>query len=164
MVADEDDDTAAATDTMAGSDAAASAEAEKQDVAAVDTKAPSESAAPTSADVEAAEDADTVAALDTAVGNEGSKDATNMADDGPETIMQPALEAVDSSVIIRRGDTLWQISLRIYGKGVRYTTIYLANEDEIKNPDFIEPGQIFAVPDKPLDNAEKLHRDRILHN
>lgn len=79
----------------------------------------------------------------------------------PTTIVQPALEARDSSVIIRRGDTLWQISRRIYGRGVRYTTIYLANKDKITNPDFIEPGQIFMVPEEPLGNSEELHRQRI---
>ena len=45
-------------------------------------------------------------------------------------------------MIIRRGDTLWQISRRVYGQGVRYTTIYLANQQQIQNPDLIEPGQI----------------------
>ncbi|WP_246660438.1 LysM peptidoglycan-binding domain-containing protein [Nitratireductor sp. XY-223] len=82
-------------------------------------------------------------------------------DDATPTVVQPALEPRDSSVIIRRGDTLWQISRRIYGRGVRYTTIYLANTDQIRNPDKIEPGQIFMVPDEPLDNAEELHRQRI---
>ncbi|WP_419910507.1 LysM peptidoglycan-binding domain-containing protein [Hoeflea sp.] len=82
-------------------------------------------------------------------------------DDATPTVVQPALEPRDSSVIIRRGDTLWQISRRIYGRGVRYTTIYLANADQIQNPDMIEPGQIFMVPDEPLENAEELHRDRI---
>ena len=80
----------------------------------------------------------------------------------PPTVVQPALEQRDSSVIIRRGDTLWQISRRVYGRGVRYTTIYLANTDQIDNPDFIEPGQTFMVPDEPLPNAEQLHRDRVL--
>ena len=41
------------------------------------------------------------------------------------------------------------------------TTIYLANTDQIANPDFIEPGQIFMVPEEPLANAEELHRDRV---
>ncbi|GKX32892.1 MAG: hypothetical protein MnENMB40S_05100 [Rhizobiaceae bacterium MnEN-MB40S] len=80
----------------------------------------------------------------------------------PPTVVQPPLEQHDSSVIIRRGDTLWQISRRVYGRGVRYTTIYLANTDQIRNPDFIEPGQTFMVPEKPLPNAEQLHRDRVL--
>ncbi|MEX3008176.1 LysM peptidoglycan-binding domain-containing protein [Hoeflea sp. TYP-13] len=80
---------------------------------------------------------------------------------GTKTVVQAALEPRDGSVIIRRGDTLWQISRRIYGRGVRYTTIYLANEDQINNPDLIEPGQVFAVPEEPLANAEELHRKRI---
>ncbi len=79
----------------------------------------------------------------------------------PPTVVQEPLEPKQGSVIIRRGDTLWQISRRVYGRGVRYTTIYLANSDQITNPDFIEPGQIFMVPQEPLDNAEQLHRDRI---
>jgi nucleoid-associated protein YgaU len=58
------------------------------------------------------------------------------------------LKPVDSSVIIRRGDTLWQISRRVYGRGIKYTTIYQANEDQIKNPHKIWPGQVFALPEK----------------
>ncbi len=64
-------------------------------------------------------------------------------------------------MIIRRGDTLWQISRRVYGQGVRYTTIYLANQQQIQNPDLIEPGQIFDVPEKALPNAEEIHRNRL---
>ncbi|MFZ2101931.1 MAG: LysM peptidoglycan-binding domain-containing protein, partial [Oricola sp.] len=58
------------------------------------------------------------------------------------------LKRTNSSVIIRRGDTLWHISRRIYGQGVRYTTIYLANQSQIKDPDMIWPGQVFAVPEE----------------
>ncbi|MBB3235252.1 LysM peptidoglycan-binding domain-containing protein [Phyllobacterium endophyticum] len=58
------------------------------------------------------------------------------------------LQSVDGSVIIRRGDSLWQISRRTYGAGMRYTTIYLANKEQIRNPDMIFPGQIFALPEK----------------
>jgi nucleoid-associated protein YgaU len=80
---------------------------------------------------------------------------------GPKTIEQAPLTGARGSVIIRRGDTLWQISRRVYGQGVRYTTIYLANEGQITNPDLIEPGQIFGVPDEALPDAEELHRKRI---
>lgn len=80
---------------------------------------------------------------------------------GPQTFEQAPLAESQNSVIIRRGDTLWQISRRVYGQGVRYTTIYLANEDQIKNPDLIEPGQIFGVPKDALPNAEELHRKRL---
>jgi nucleoid-associated protein YgaU len=76
----------------------------------------------------------------------------------PKTIVQAPLENSDTSVIIRRGDTLWQIARRVYGKGVRYTTIYLANEDKIRDPDMIEPGQVFGLPDKAAPNAEEMHK------
>ena len=59
---------------------------------------------------------------------------------------QAQLQHVDGSVIIRRGDTLWRISRRVYGRGVRYSTIYLANQDQISDPDRIWPGQVFNVP------------------
>lgn len=77
------------------------------------------------------------------------------------TLRQEPLEPTDSSVIIRRGDTLWEISRRVYGRGVRYTTIYLANDDQIANPDLILPGQVFSVPVEALENAEELHRQRL---
>jgi nucleoid-associated protein YgaU len=85
-------------------------------------------------------------------------------DSQPKVIEQAPLKpSQSSSVIIRRGDTLWQISRRVYGLGVRYTTIYLANEDQISDPDRIMPGQIFGVPEKYLPNSEELHRERMEH-
>lgn len=58
----------------------------------------------------------------------------------------PQLQAVNGGVIIRRGDSLWRISRRVYGRGVRYSTIYLANNVQIRDPNRIYPGQIFRVP------------------
>ncbi len=88
-----------------------------------------------------------------------------VADADGKTIQQAPLTQSDrNSVIIRRGDTLWQISRRVYGQGVRYTTIYLANQDQINNPDLIQPGQIFGVPQEYLPDAEELHRERMMHH
>ncbi|RUY75525.1 LysM peptidoglycan-binding domain-containing protein, partial [Mesorhizobium sp. M7A.F.Ca.CA.001.09.2.1] len=67
--------------------------------------------------------------------------------DVPETVA-PKLEHADGAVIIRRNDTLWRISRRVYGHGVRFSTIYLANQDQISDPDRIWPGQVFKVPEK----------------
>lgn len=66
----------------------------------------------------------------------------------PPTIVSPKLQETTGAVIIRRGDTLWQISRRLYGHGVRFSTIYLANQDQIEDPNLIWPGQIFAVPNE----------------
>lgn len=71
------------------------------------------------------------------------------------------LQEAEGSVIIRRGDTLWTIADRVYGKGVRYTTIYLANKGQIQDPDKIWPGQVFAMPQKSISDEEalKVHRE-----
>lgn len=66
----------------------------------------------------------------------------------------PALQRVDGAVIIRRGDSLWRISRRVYGRGVRYSTIYLANQDQITDPNRIWPGQVFAVPRETSDGEQ----------
>jgi nucleoid-associated protein YgaU len=63
----------------------------------------------------------------------------------------PKLQSVDGSVIIRRGDSLWRISKRVYGRGMRYSHIYLANQEQIRNPDLIMPGQVFTVPSKTTE-------------
>ena len=52
------------------------------------------------------------------------------------------------SVIIRRGDSLWRVSRRMLGLGRKYTTIYAANKDQIRNPHLIFPGQVLAIPDE----------------
>lgn len=72
----------------------------------------------------------------------------------------PKLEKTSGSVIIRRGDTLWRISRRVYGRGIRYTTIYTANRDQIENPHRIWPGQVFDVPGES-DDGEKADLDAI---
>lgn len=71
-----------------------------------------------------------------------------------ETAMAPRLEPVDGAVIIRRGDTLWHISRRVYGRGIRYTTIYLANQQQIRDPDLIWPGQVFTVPEETEEGEQ----------
>ncbi|MFT2211593.1 LysM peptidoglycan-binding domain-containing protein [Rhizobium giardinii] len=102
-----------------------------------------------------------------ATGTDGAapaeKPATGQAATEPETVQQAPLQQSKTSVIIRRGDTLWQISRRVYGAGVRYTTIYLANEGQITNPDRILPGQIFGVPDTAMseEEAREMHRKRM---
>ena len=49
-------------------------------------------------------------------------------------------------VIVQPGNSLWRIARRTYGEGVRYTIIFLANRDQITEPDLIYPGQVFTLP------------------
>lgn len=47
---------------------------------------------------------------------------------------------------VKRGDCLWNIAKKYYGNGSKYTTIYNANRDKIKNPNLIYPGQVLWIP------------------
>lgn len=51
-----------------------------------------------------------------------------------------------SVIVIRRGDTLWQIAQRHYGDGAKYTQIFQNNRDQIRNPNWIYPDQRFKMP------------------
>ncbi|WP_286964034.1 LysM peptidoglycan-binding domain-containing protein [Methylobacterium sp.] len=52
-----------------------------------------------------------------------------------------------------RGDNLWTISRRTYGEGERYTLIFDANQDQVRDPDLIYPGQVLVLPDKDVVDA-----------
>jgi nucleoid-associated protein YgaU len=116
-------------------------------VAANDAK-PAESAAPQPS-------TETTAAPEAAAPAPGVAEAPATEAKVPETTA-PKLQHADGAVIIRRGDSLWRISRRVYGHGIRYSTIYLANQKQISDPDRIWPGQVFTVPEtsKEGDTAD----------
>jgi nucleoid-associated protein YgaU len=53
---------------------------------------------------------------------------------------------VSGKAIIRRGDTLWEIAHRFYGRGIHYRTILRANREAIGRPSRIYPGQVIQLP------------------
>jgi nucleoid-associated protein YgaU len=55
------------------------------------------------------------------------------------------LEA-EGRVTVQPGHSLWRIARASYGRGTRYTVIYRANRDQIRDPTRIYPGQVFALP------------------
>ena len=66
----------------------------------------------------------------------------------------PVAEGTVSSpayILIRRGDNLWRIARRNYGRGIRYQAIFEANSDRIRNPHRIWPGQVFVIPMRDRD-------------
>lgn len=81
--------------------------------------------------------------------------ATTPAPMRSEPPRDPSVTVTDPSAVfvtevkttrIERGDSLWAISRRVYGEGDRYTAIYHANQDQIREPDLIYPGQVFVLP------------------
>jgi hypothetical protein len=49
-------------------------------------------------------------------------------------------------VVVQPGNSLWRLARRTYGDGFGYSVIYEANREQIKDPDLIFPGQVFALP------------------
>lgn len=54
--------------------------------------------------------------------------------------------APDSVIFVQPGSNLWRIARKTYGAGIRYTVIYEANRDQIRDPHLIFPGQVFLLP------------------
>jgi nucleoid-associated protein YgaU len=48
--------------------------------------------------------------------------------------------------VIQKGDTLWAIAKQHLGNGNKYTEIFDANREVIKDPDLIYPGQKIRIP------------------
>ena len=63
-----------------------------------------------------------------------------------ESVAGAAVVAELRTARVERGDSLWRISRTIYGEGPRYTQIYDANTNQIRNPNLIFPGQVLVVP------------------
>ncbi|WP_109260773.1 LysM peptidoglycan-binding domain-containing protein [Hyphobacterium indicum] len=74
-----------------------------------------------------------------------------------ERVAPEDVQLGEGRVIVQPGNSLWRIARRVYGEGLRYTVIYRANQDQIRDPDLIYPGQVFSTPsqgDIPEDEAE----------
>ena len=70
-----------------------------------------------------------------------------------ERVELPFLRAIpvgdipDNEVaFVQPGNSLWRLARKAYGSGLRYTEIYEANKDQIRDPDLIYPGQVFLLP------------------
>lgn len=64
------------------------------------------------------------------------------ASSSPSAVIVPKI----TTTTVARGDSLWRISQRAFGAGQRYAVIYRANQQQIRNPNLIYPGQVFVVP------------------
>lgn len=58
----------------------------------------------------------------------------------------PAADLAGGRIVVQPGQNLWRMARQVYGAGVRYTVIYLANREQIRDPRLIYPGQAFATP------------------
>jgi nucleoid-associated protein YgaU len=61
-------------------------------------------------------------------------------------VQKPAAQS--TMYTVQKGDTLWEIAEKHYGKGkgAKYTEIVKANSPPVKNPDLIQPGWVLRIP------------------
>jgi nucleoid-associated protein YgaU len=64
---------------------------------------------------------------------------------GQATPSHAVVQKIETASVVR-GDSLWRISRKVFGRGIRYTWIYAANSSQIRNPNLIYPGQLFVLP------------------
>ena len=62
-----------------------------------------------------------------------------------EQVNSPAPKQ-ETTYPVKSGDTLWNIAKKVYGDGSKYTKIYEANKDKIRNPNLIYVGQVLTIP------------------
>jgi nucleoid-associated protein YgaU len=72
---------------------------------------------------------------------------------GEQAVTAPPSSSTNDVVVpqiqtatVVRGDSLWRISRKVFGHGIRYTLIYEANVTQIRDPSLIYPGQVFVLP------------------
>lgn len=71
--------------------------------------------------------------------------------EGVESVDASGIEAPEATqqveyYVIQSGDTLWKVAQAHLGNGSRYTEIFEANREVIKDPDLIYPGQKIRIP------------------
>lgn len=64
------------------------------------------------------------------------------------SVRQTAKQSVSggNSYTVQKGDTLWDLAVKNYGDGSKYTKIYEANKQNITDPRLILPGQQILIP------------------
>lgn len=91
----------------------------------------------------------------TAANTEAAAEAPAATAEAQPPAEAPAAEATaaatppprEGRVVIQPGNNLWRISRVLYGTGAKFTVLYEANKEQIRNPDLIYPGQVFKTPD-----------------
>lgn len=70
-----------------------------------------------------------------------------------EINIEEGIAAAPRTYKVKEGDTLSQIAKDFYGKATKWTVIYEANSDKVKDPNKIKAGTALVIPE--LKEAEK---------
>jgi nucleoid-associated protein YgaU len=64
----------------------------------------------------------------------------------PTALVQGQPEGASEQYTVEKDDTLQKISKKFYGSYSKWTIIYDANRDVIKDPNFLKPGKVLKIP------------------
>lgn len=62
-------------------------------------------------------------------------------------VTTPVPSATAQTYTVQKDDTLQKIAKKVYGSYSKWTKIYDANRDVIKDPNFLKPGKVLTIPD-----------------
>ncbi len=83
-------------------------------------------------------------------GTEASRVETPFLREDPERVADAPVEAAEQGVdviTVQPGFTLWGMARDTFGDGILYVQIFEENRDQIRDPNWIFPGQIFRMPE-----------------
>ena len=75
----------------------------------------------------------------------GSDRASGIVSGGSSQLTSKDEHTMQTYTVVK-GDSLSKIAKQVYGKASLWRKIYEANQDQIKNPDLIQPGQKLKIP------------------
>ncbi len=52
----------------------------------------------------------------------------------------------DKLIVVQPGNSLWRLARQTYGDGLRFSVIYEANKERVRDPNLIFPGQVLSLP------------------
>ena len=88
-------------------------------------------------------------------GRPASRVETPFLREDPLRVSQAPTQGSGIDVItVQPGFTLWGMAERTFGDGILYVQIFEENRDQIRDPNWIFPGQIFRMPDIPRVEVE----------
>lgn len=114
-----------AEDDVANSDKSSETTGKEEKTAEVDSK-------PNPSDVATSKSDETTTEADTKQADDAKTDSNKM-----------------KTIVVLKGESLSKIAAKIYGSARKYTILYEANKDSLKNPNSIAIGQVLKVPPLP---------------